>query len=130
MTVQLLQDYLNTPAGTIAEYPASTEAELIRLNIAKASTGTPNGTSIDACIGTTSINAGASSVTVTNPNVDTTSKVMAIVAQSTADTTLNGQLRVVCNNGSFTIYGNANATAAVVIDWVLFNGTRGERVIN
>ncbi len=130
MTVQLIQDYLGTPAGTIAEYPASTEAEMIRLGVAKNSTGTPNFLTGNVCLGTSNIPIGASSVTVTNPNVDSTSKVMAVIAQAAADSTLTGPLRVVCGNGTFTIYGNANATAAVTIDWVLLNGTRGERVVN
>jgi hypothetical protein len=48
---------------------------------------------------------------------------MAVVAQTTADTTLLRVERVVPAAGSFTIYGTANATATTRIDWCVINNS-------
>jgi hypothetical protein len=73
--------------------------------------------------GSCAIAAGASSVVITNPYVTASSFVMAVVAQTTADTTLLRVERVVPAAGSFTIYGTANATATTRIDWCVINNS-------
>ena len=56
---------------------------------------------------------------VTNNLVTANSKVWAVVAQASADGTLLRVERVLTADGSFTIYGTANATAVTLIDWAL-----------
>lgn len=131
MAVLLNKPYLNYAAGTIAEFPKSTEEALILQNMATATTSavTAGALTTSACIGTAAIAAGASSVVVTNPNVDKRSKVFAIISQAAADATLL-YLNVSITDGAFTIYGNANATAVTQVDWVIFNGARGMETTN
>lgn len=81
--------------------------------------GTPGNTTINQPKGRVAIAAGASSVVVTNSLCLATSTVLAIINQATADATLTQIVRVVPAAGSFTIYGNANATANTVVDFVL-----------
>ncbi|MFM9915277.1 MAG: hypothetical protein ACKVOX_05675 [Rhizobacter sp.] len=73
-----------------------------------------------ATMGRVAIAAGASSVVVTNRLVTTASTILAVISQSAADGTLTQILRVAPGAGSFTISGNANATAATQVDWCLF----------
>tara|TARA_R110000868_G_scaffold373429_1_gene637527 strand:+ start:119 stop:460 length:342 start_codon:yes stop_codon:yes gene_type:complete len=69
--------------------------------------------------GRVTIAIGASSVVVTNSNVDVNSKIWACINQAAADGTLLRVERVVPGAGSFTIFGTANATAATVVDWAI-----------
>jgi hypothetical protein len=69
--------------------------------------------------GRCTISAGVSSVVVTNPLVDVNSKIYAVINQAAADTTLLRVERIVPSAGFFTIYGTANATAAVSVDWAI-----------
>lgn len=121
MTVLLNRPYDASPAGAIVEYPASTEAALITQGLATASVAAPTtgAQTSNQFQGVGAIAAGALSVVVTNPNVTSSSKVLAYVAQATADTTLTAILRVVPANGSFTVYGPANATATTVFEWTI-----------
>lgn len=119
MTVALLRNYGAYPAGAIVTLPASTEAALITQNLANASSANPTAgaqSSIEFA-GRAAFAAGASSVVVTNPNVTPQSKVDANINQATADGTLTAIQRIVPANGSFTVYGNANATAVLPFDW-------------
>jgi len=119
MTIALSRPYAGYPAGTNASFDTPTEAALVQqgfgsitanLPTAGAQTTTqPNGRAVIA--------AGAGSVVITNPMVTPQSKIGAVINQATADTALT-QLRVVPALGSFTIFGNANAAAAVTVDWV------------
>lgn len=83
------------------------------------SSGTPGAATINKPSGQVAIAAGASQVVVTNSLVATTSVVYAVVQQT--DATLLRVDRVVPAAGSFTIIGNANATAATKVGFVVFN---------
>jgi hypothetical protein len=82
--------------------------------------GTPGNATINTPRGRCAIAAAASSVTITNSLCKTTSAVGVTINQAATDATLTSLLRVQTANGSFTITGNAAATAAVVVDFVLF----------
>lgn len=116
--------YQGYAAGTTVELPASTEASLIASGQAvDAGNGPPTAGNVttsasNGCVG---IAAGQSSVTITNPNITKQSKVWASIAQAAADGTLTQIVRVFCQNGSVTIYGNANATATTQVDWSIIN---------
>lgn len=123
MAVLLSRSYLGQAAGTVGVFPASTESALVAQGLATVSVAVPTAgpfTSF-ATSGFATVPTGASSVVVTNPNVDITSRVQAQVAQTTADTTFTSVLRVVSAAGSFTIFGPANATAPTVVNWTITN---------
>jgi len=119
MTIALSRAYKGYPAGVNASFDTPTETALVQqgygtitANLPTAgamSTSQPNGRAVIA--------TGTLSVVVTNPAVTPQSKVSAFINQATADGTLTSIMRVVPALGSFTIYGNANATAPVVVDW-------------
>lgn len=123
MAVLLSRGYQGVVAGAVAVFPASTEAALVAQNLATVSAAIPTvgAQTIAATRGFAAIAIGASSVVITNPYVDVTSTVQAIVAQTAADATLTSVVRVVPAAGSFTIFGNANATAATVVSWEVIN---------
>lgn len=84
--------------------------------------GTPGNVTTSRSRARVAIAAGQSSVTVTNSQVSATATVFAQIAQATADATLTHIVRAVCGAGSFTVYGNAAATAATVIDtWFILD---------
>lgn len=119
--ILLSRPYKGALAGTIVQLSTSEEASLIAQGLATTSAGpvTTGAVTLNSQQGRVAIAAGASSVVVTNNMVTAESKVFAVVAQAAADGTLLRVERVVCANGSFTIYGTANATATTTIDWVL-----------
>lgn len=121
--ILLNRAYMGYVAGTIVQLSTSTEAALIAQGLAVTSAGpvTPGAVTVAATVqqGRVGIAAGSSSVVVTHAGVTAESKVSAVIAQAAADGTLLRVERILCANGSFTIYGTANATAAVAIDWVL-----------
>lgn len=122
MAVTLLAPYQGAPAGAVVELLASEEAALIaqrRATTALVTAVTPGAQTSNGMAGTAAIAAGASSVVITNSNVDANSKVWACVAQAAADVTLLRAERVVCAAGSFTIFGTANATATTLLDWAI-----------
>lgn len=83
------------------------------------SSGTPGNVTNGNPKGRVAIAAGSNNVVVTNSLVLATSTVFAVINQASADATLTQVVRVVPAAGSFTIYGNANATAATVIDYLV-----------
>jgi hypothetical protein len=119
MTVLLSRPYLGQAAGTVTTLPSSTESALIAQGLASSSAAVPTAGAFttNATRGFATIAIGASSVVITNPNVDATSVVDARIAQAAADATLTSILRVVAGAGTITITGNANATAATVVSW-------------
>jgi hypothetical protein len=124
MTITLSRSYGSIAAGTTVTLPDSTEAALIAQGYGATALATATSTgaqTVGALTGKAAIAAGASSVVITNSFVTAGSKVVAYVAQATADTTLLRVERVVPAAGSFTIYGTANATATTLIDWIVFN---------
>jgi len=121
MTVLLNRAYGAYQSGQIVELPASTEAALIAQNLAQASSAAPTTGPITSneFQGVAAAAAGQGSIVVTNPQCNASSKVVAYVAQPTADTTALRVERVVPANGSFTIYLTANATATTVVEWTI-----------
>lgn len=83
------------------------------------SSGTPGNATINKASGKVAIAIGASSVTVTNSLVTTASTVIATL--QFVDATLTQILSVVPGSGSFVITGNANATAATKVAFVVIN---------
>lgn len=125
MAVLLLKSYGGYNSGATVELTAELEASLIAQGLASVATVanvTTGATSTSAYSGTVSVPIGAASLVVTNSNVVANSKVYAVVAQATADGTLLRVERIVCADGSFTIYGTAAATAATLVDWAIING--------
>jgi hypothetical protein len=132
MAVLLNRSYAGLLAGTVTAMLTSVEAALVAQGLASASTKanvTPGNVTANLMSGTVAIPAGANSVTITNQYIDTNTKVSANIAQVAADGTLTSLPRVVPAAGSVTIYGNANATAAVIVDWVIL-ATPGLTVAN
>lgn len=121
MTVALTRAYGAYPAGAIVSLPASTEAAIIAQNIGTASAAavTAGAITSNEHSGRLGIAAGTLSTVVTNPNVNPGTKIEAVINQAAADGTLTSIMRVVPGNGQFTVYGNANATAVVQVDWQL-----------
>jgi hypothetical protein len=119
MTVQLLRPYQGLAAGAIVTLPPSTEEALIsqRLALTSAATITAGNATNQNRRGRAAIAAGQSSVVITNAGVNPASNIEATVSQAAADATLTSVVRVVPAAGSFTIHGNANATAATVVQW-------------
>jgi hypothetical protein len=124
MAVLLSRPYLGNAAGVVAVFPASTESAIVAQGLGTVSAAVPTAGAFATSMtrGFATIATGASSVVVTNPNVDITSSVNARVAQTAADTTLLRVERVVPAAGSFTIFGTANATAPTVVSWDISNG--------
>lgn len=83
------------------------------------SSGTPGAATINKPSGQVSIAAGASSVVVTNSLVSATSIVQPVL--QFADATLTFIKTCVPGAGSFTITGNANATANTKVGFTVFN---------
>lgn len=119
--VLLSRSYGGYAAGTIVELSSQLEAALIASGGATDSAGPPTTGAVTTTelAGCAAIAAGASSVVITNPNIKKQSKVYAEVAQAAADATLLRVERIVCADGSVTIYGTANATATTLIDWAV-----------
>jgi hypothetical protein len=131
MTVALIKGYAGRDAGAVVLLPTNVESNLVAQGLASASAAalTTGAYTQNTVSGRASIAAGASSVVITNSLVDASTKVVAQVAQTTADGTLLRVERVVPAAGSFTIFGTANATAATLIDWTII-GFAGQNVVN
>ena len=123
MAVSLNRPYGGLAAGAITAFPASTEAALIAQGIAANSAAAPSTGAYTTAefAGRAAIAAAASSVVITNPNVNANTKIWAAVNQVAADGTLLRVERIVPAAGSFTIFGTANATATTVIDWAIIS---------
>ncbi len=83
------------------------------------SSGTPGSVTINSPTGQFAVAAGASSATVTNSSVSATSVVLCVI--QSADATLVGIASVVPGAGSFVFTGNAAATAATKVGFVVVN---------
>lgn len=124
MTVSLLRAYGGYPNGSVVELPSELEAALIAQGLAATALSTAITTgaaTANTYAGTAAIPIGASSVVITNSNIDANTKVWAVVSQAAADGTLLRVERVVPAAGSVTIYGTANATAITFVDWAILN---------
>lgn len=83
--------------------------------------GTPGNATINTPRGRCAIAAAAAAVTITSSVVTANSTVIAVINQAATDTTLTSILRVNTGASTFTITGNAASTAAVTVDFVVFN---------
>lgn len=128
MAVLLNRGYMGLLAGTTTAISTSADQALVAQGLATFATKasvTPGNVIANVFSGTVAIPAGSSSVTITNSFIDQNTKVLANIAQAAADGTLTSIQRVVPvsgsggASGSVTIYGNANATAATLVDWVI-----------
>lgn len=120
-TVLLGKSYKGYAQGTVVQLATQEETALIAQGIATntAAPVTPGAVTTTASTGRIVIAAGAGSVVLTNPMIDANSKIFASINQAAADGTLTSIQRVVPAAGSVTFFGNAAATAAVPIDWLL-----------
>ena len=133
MTVTLNRSYAGYPSGQVVELTTDAETALIAQGLASTATAasiTVGAATANVLAGTCAIAAGASSVVITNNLVDANSKVTAVVGQAAADTTLLRVERIVCSAGFFTLYGTANATATVFVDWAVLVPAAGLTVRN
>lgn len=81
---------------------------------------TPGNATANALRGQAAFAAGASFCTISNSLVKLTSTVIPIL-DATADATLTQIMRVVPASGSFSVYGNANATGTPTFTWLVVN---------
>ncbi len=81
---------------------------------------TPGNATANALRGQAAFAAGSNACTITNNQVKPTSTVIPVL-DATADATLTQILRVVPASGSFTVYGNANATGTPTFTWLVVN---------
>ncbi len=81
---------------------------------------TPGNATANALRGQAAFAAGTNACTITNNQVKPTSTIIPVL-DATADATLTQILRVVPGNGSFSVYGNANATATPTFTWLVVN---------
>lgn len=119
--VTLKRSYAGYLTGTVVSLPKSTEDALVASGQASTSAGpvTAGAASTTMNEGMAAVAAGASSVVITNPLVTVSSRIFAQIAQTTADGTALYVTRVVPAAGSFTIFVNANATAATQVNWAI-----------
>lgn len=119
--ILLSRPYRGYLAGTIVQLPTSTEAALVAANYATASAGpvTPGAVTTDLASGRLGVAAAGASVVLTNPNITTESKLVAVLSNAAADGTALYITRITPAAGSVTFTLNAAATAAVAIDWAL-----------
>jgi len=103
----------------VANLAATQAAAGVSLNRTDSS-GTPGNATINTPKGRCAIAAAAAAVTITSSIVTATSTVLAVINQAATDATLTSILRVQTGAGTFTITGNAAATAAVTVDFVVF----------
>lgn len=133
MTVLLARPYAGYSAGQTIQVPTALENSITSTTAGIGSVAattaaaavTTGALSTNLPTGRVTVPIGASSVVVTNPLVDVNSKIWAVVNQAAADTTLLRVERIVPAAGSFTIYGTANATAAISIDWAILGPLGG-----
>lgn len=119
--VLLTRSYAGYAAGTIVQLSTNEEAALVAQGLASTSAGpvTSGAVTTTKTAGRVAFAAAASSLVVTNANVDANSKIVAVINQAAADGTMLYVARIVPAAGSFTIFANAAATAATTVDWCL-----------
>ena len=108
-------DAIPAGSGLAIVYSPPVFAELTLTGNGADSTASPGNATQNVSSGRVAIAAGANSVTVTCSKCTATSRVYPVL--QTIDGTLTAILACVPSSGSFTIYGNANATGAVNVGW-------------
>ena len=83
--------------------------------------GTPGPGTVNTNRGKAAFAASGASVVITNPQVNAASSVFVSLTATAADATLTSVVRVAPGSGSFTVYGNAAATAAVPFTFIVLN---------
>ncbi len=83
--------------------------------------GSPGAGTINTARGRVAIAAGSGSVVVTNSHVTAQSMIVAHIDQTAADGTLTQIVRIVPAAGTFAVYGNGSATAAVSVRFEVIN---------
>jgi hypothetical protein len=124
MAVLLNRAYEGYLAGTVVNLPTNVETALVAQGLASTSTRastTTGAVTANVMQGTAAIAAGASSIVITNNNVDANTIINAYVSQAAADGTLLRVERILPAAGSFTIYGTANATATTLVSWAIMS---------
>lgn len=124
MAILLSRAFKGVVAGNTASFTTDEESSLVgqQLGTSQAlTTITPGNMTNNSSAGVVAFAAGATSVVVTNSLVDGNSKIFAIINQATADGTFTSVSRVMPVAGSFTIFGNAGATAQTLVSWALLN---------
>lgn len=116
-TGQVLSDAVK---GDLVGFTSASGHEFAHPGARNDSSATPGASTQQGTQGRVAIAIGASSVVITNANVNPQSTVVAVLTGAAADGTLTSILRVTPGAGSFTITGNANATAAVQVDYLVF----------
>lgn len=112
----LYTNYLTTPSGVpVVVITADAGLEIRSTDLS----GTPGAATINNPAGKVAIALGAASVVVTNSLVTANSCILATL--NTTDATLLYIKSVVPGSGSFTITGNAVATADVKVSFLVFN---------
>lgn len=124
MAILLSRSYKGVPAGNTASFSTDEELALVAQSIgttAALSAITAGALTNNSTNGVVAFAAAATSLVVTNSLVDANSKIFAVINQVAADTTFTFVARIVPAAGSFTIFANAGATAAVLVSWMLIN---------
>lgn len=116
-TGQVLSD---STTGDLLGHTCASGREFAHPGARADSSGTPGAATQHVTQGRCAIAAAASAVVITNRNVNPQSTVVAILTGAAADATLTSIVRVTPGAGSFTINGNANATAATQVDYLVF----------
>lgn len=122
--ILLNRAYDSYVAGTIVQLPTVVEAALVAQGLASSSAGPVTPGAVNAgnqTMGRVGIAAAGTSVVVTCAACTAESKIDAYIAQAAADSTATSIVRILPAVGSFTIYLNAAATAAVAVDWSIIN---------
>lgn len=94
------------------------------------SSASPGAATLNTVTGKSAIAAASSSVVITNSLVTANSVVVAVVSQAAADGTLLRIERISVAAGTFTLFGNAAATAATTVRWaILGDGSTSARKV-
>lgn len=101
-------------------YSTAVSADTIVVALRADTSGTPGNATINAITGRAAVAAAGTAVTITNSKVTANSEIF-IQLRGARDTTLT-ELRISAQSaGSFTVTGDAAATAAVVFSFLVMN---------
>jgi len=117
--ILLSKSYGGYPVGTIAQFQSTVEASLVAQGFGTKSTGpvTPGNVTTTQVAGRAGIAGGANAVTISNTGFTTESKFIAYLSNAAVDATATGVVLITPAAGSVTFTTNANASAAIAIDW-------------
>ena len=121
--ILLNRSYAGYAAGTIVQLRKSVEDAMIAQGLATSSAGpvTAGAVSTTETSGRVGIAAAGTSVVISNPAFNISSKFSAWLSNAAADGTAFGVARITPAAGSVTITLLAATTAAVAVDWILLN---------